>query len=86
MTRGQPPIDSPDTLPGWVFPWPRFEVDWSRSETALIARDWHRIERYALTPEGECPKCHAAIPGRFEEFRSSRQFGRRRIPVAIARR
>ena len=36
MTSGQPPIDSPETLPGWVFPWPRFEVDWSRSALLVI--------------------------------------------------
>ncbi len=53
--------------------------------TALIVRDWHRIESYTLTPDGKCPRCSAAIPGRFEEFHASRQFGRRRIPVAIGR-
>ncbi|HEX7465983.1 MAG TPA: hypothetical protein VF309_05015 [Usitatibacter sp.] len=48
-------------------------------------RDWHRIESYTLTPDGKCPKCSTAIPGRFENFNASRQFGRRRIPVAIGR-
>jgi pyruvate formate lyase activating enzyme len=52
---------------------------------ALIVRDWHRIESYRLTPEGRCPDCATAIPGRFEAFDARRQFGRRRIPVAIAR-
>jgi len=53
--------------------------------TALIVRDWHRIESYTLTAEGNCPKCATAIPGRFGEFHASRQFGRRRIPVSISR-
>jgi pyruvate formate lyase activating enzyme len=53
--------------------------------TALIVRDWYRIESYRLTPEGKCPKCAMAIPGRFEAFEASRQFGRRRIPVSISR-
>ena len=50
---------------------------------ALIERDWHRIDAYELTPDGRCPKCAAAIPGRFESFRLQDQFGRRRIPLAI---
>jgi len=52
---------------------------------ALIARDWHRIEAYRLTADGRCPDCSTAIPGRFEAFDKRRQFGRRRIPVAISR-
>jgi pyruvate formate lyase activating enzyme len=52
---------------------------------ALIRRDWHRIEDYRLTPEGKCGKCATQIPGRFEKFEMKRQFGRRRIPVAIGR-
>ena len=52
---------------------------------ALIVRDWHRIESYALTAEGKCPKCATPIPGRFESFESPRQFGRRRICVSISR-
>ncbi len=49
----------------------------------LIVRDWHRIEAYRLTAEGKCPQCATQIPGRFGKFDLSRQFGRRRIPVAI---
>ncbi len=52
---------------------------------ALIERDWHRIDAYRLTPEGRCPDCGTAIPGRFEAFDRRRQFGRRRIPVTIGR-
>ena len=52
---------------------------------ALIVRDWYRIEAYRLTPAGECPECGAAVAGRFEAFDLRRQFGRRRIPVAIGR-
>jgi pyruvate formate lyase activating enzyme len=50
---------------------------------ALIGRDWYRIESYRLTPDGRCPDCGAAIAGRFEAFDIERQFGPRRIPVAI---
>jgi len=49
----------------------------------LIARDWHRIASYRLTPEGRCPDCGTAVAGRFEVFDG--QFGRRRVPVAIGR-
>ncbi|MDH3287949.1 MAG: AmmeMemoRadiSam system radical SAM enzyme [Betaproteobacteria bacterium] len=49
--------------------------------TALIVRDWYRIEEYRVTAEGKCPDCGAAIAGRYEEFKG--QFGRRRIPIAI---
>ena len=47
----------------------------------LIVRDWHRIEDYALTPDGKCPECSAVVPGRFESFQ--KQFGRRRIPLFL---
>ena len=52
---------------------------------ALIARDWHRIESYRLRDDGTCPDCGTAIAGRFDHFDLKRQFGRRRIPVAIGR-
>jgi pyruvate formate lyase activating enzyme len=54
-------------------------------KSALVVRDWHRIEEYRVTPEGNCPECGHAIAGRFESFDMRRQFGRRRIPVAIGR-
>ncbi|HET9579071.1 MAG TPA: AmmeMemoRadiSam system radical SAM enzyme [Usitatibacter sp.] len=56
-----------------------------KCEGKLIVRDWHRIEAYRITPEGHCPDCGTAIPGRFDSFDMKRQFGRRRIPVAIGR-
>jgi pyruvate formate lyase activating enzyme len=56
-----------------------------KCRAALIVRDWHRIESYRLTAAGQCPDCRTAIPGRFEAFEARRQFGRRRIPVAIGR-
>ena len=51
--------------------------------TALIVRDWHRIERYELTAEGRCPKCSTANPGEYEAVDAKRQFGRRRIPIRV---
>jgi pyruvate formate lyase activating enzyme len=49
----------------------------------LIVRDWHRIEAYRVTPEGNCPDCGTVLPGRFETFH--KQFGRRRIPIFLNR-
>jgi pyruvate formate lyase activating enzyme len=54
-------------------------------KTALIERDWHRIDAYRLGPDGRCPGCGTQVPGRFEAFDARRQFGRRRIPVALSR-
>jgi nicotinamidase-related amidase len=31
-----PPIDSPETFPGWDSPWPRFEVDWTRAALVVV--------------------------------------------------
>jgi nicotinamidase-related amidase len=31
-----PPIDSPETFPGWHWPWPRFEVDWTRAALVVV--------------------------------------------------
>ena len=47
----------------------------------LIVRDWYRIEDYRLTADGHCPDCQTKIAGHFEKFK--RQFGNRRIPIAI---
>jgi pyruvate formate lyase activating enzyme len=47
----------------------------------LIVRDWYRIEDYRLTTDGHCPDCQTQIAGHFEKFK--RQFGNRRIPIAI---
>jgi len=38
-----------------------------------------------VTPAGTCPDCGTHIAGRFGVFEIARQFGRRRIPVAISR-
>ena len=57
----------------------------SGRRTALIERDWYRIDGYRLTADGHCPDCGTAVAGRFEAFELKRQFGPRRIPVAIGR-
>ncbi|WP_164019135.1 AmmeMemoRadiSam system radical SAM enzyme [Pyxidicoccus trucidator] len=49
--------------------------------TALIVRDWHRLLSYRVTPEGRCPDCGEAVPGRFDEVPGA--FGARRVPVRI---
>jgi len=56
-----------------------------KCRAALIVRDWYRIESYRLTDEGRCADCGTAIPGRFGKFDAKRQWGRKRIPVAIGR-
>lgn len=50
---------------------------------ALIARDWHRIEKYSVTPTGACIDCGTTIAGRYEEY--TQQFGRRRMPLFLHR-
>jgi nicotinamidase-related amidase len=40
------PIDSPETLPSWHFPWPAFAADWSRS--ALLVID---MQNYCCNPD-----------------------------------
>ncbi len=41
-----PPIDSPASLEDWHFPWPGFDVDWSRA--ALLVID---MQNYAANPD-----------------------------------
>ena len=31
-------VDSPDSLPGWIMPWPSFDVDWAK--TGLLVIDY----------------------------------------------
>ncbi len=47
----------------------------------LIVRDWYRIDRYGLTPDGHCPHCGSTVAGQFGAF--AHPFGNRRIPVAL---
>jgi pyruvate formate lyase activating enzyme len=54
-------------------------------KSALIVRDWHRIESYRLRDDGTCPDCGTGIAGRFDHFDLKRQFGRRRIPIGVRR-
>ena len=39
-------IDSPDSFPGWIMPWPTFEVDWARA--GLVIVDY---QNYSSNPE-----------------------------------
>ena len=50
---------------------------------ALIVRDWHDVRRYELDARGACRHCGSALAGRFAERAGG--FGRRRIPVRVAR-
>jgi pyruvate formate lyase activating enzyme len=33
----------------------------------LIARYGYLVRKYAVTAEGRCPSCHAAVPGRWDD-------------------
>ncbi len=48
----------------------------------LIVRDWYNIRAYAVTDDGHCPHCGAAVAGRYQHF--DKAFGARRIPVNMA--
>jgi pyruvate formate lyase activating enzyme len=52
----------------------------------LIVRDWYEIVAYGLTDDGRCADCGTRVPGRFEPFALARQFGRRRLSIAIRER
>ena len=39
-------VDSPDSLPGWIMPWPSFDVNWT--QTSLIIIDY---QNYSSNPE-----------------------------------
>jgi len=49
---------------------------------AMIVRDWYEILRYEVTPEGRCPRCDAALAGRYGQF--AKPWGRRRVGVRLA--
>jgi pyruvate formate lyase activating enzyme len=49
----------------------------------LIVRDWYRIEDCRVDSSGQCSHCNAPIAGRFQNFQ--RGFGRRRVPITLAR-
>ncbi|CAB4364681.1 MAG: AmmeMemoRadiSam system radical SAM enzyme [Actinobacteria bacterium] len=49
--------------------------------TAVIERDWYRIDAYRLTDDGRCPSCGTAIGGVFDGPQGS--WGRRRRPVRL---
>ncbi len=54
-----PPIDSPETFPGWHALWPAFDVDWTRA--ALVVID---MQNYGCNPEaGLGPMLAERYPG-----------------------
>jgi len=45
---------------------PQWETTWCpQCRTALVVRRGYWIESYKITPDGRCPKCQMAIPGRW---------------------
>ncbi len=55
-----PPIDSPETLPGWHMPWPEFRIDWGRSALLLID-----LQNYGCNP---AVGVAAMLAGRYPEI------------------
>ncbi len=51
----------------------------------LIERDWYKIGRYALTPEGACPSCGKTLAGAFDPSGQG-NWGPRRMHLPIAAR
>ncbi|MCC7536729.1 MAG: AmmeMemoRadiSam system radical SAM enzyme [Deltaproteobacteria bacterium] len=49
----------------------------------LIERDWYRLGRWALTPDGKCPRCAKTLAGHFEARPGT--WGARRLPVSVER-
>jgi pyruvate formate lyase activating enzyme len=49
----------------------------------LIVRDWYEIRDYRLDEHARCPKCQTRIAGHFQHFELKRQFGARRILIAM---
>ncbi len=49
----------------------------------VIRRDWYAIQDYRLDDSGHCTACGTRIAGHFQHFELARQFGPRRIPVAM---
>jgi pyruvate formate lyase activating enzyme len=52
-------------------------------KSALVVRDWYRIDDYRVTSSGKCPDCGGAVAGRYGHF--GRAFGPKRIPVSVQR-
>jgi pyruvate formate lyase activating enzyme len=50
-------------LPGMVGPWENTRCP--RCNETLIERYGYLIKNYRLTPDGHCPQCATAIPGRW---------------------
>ncbi|MBI4935486.1 MAG: AmmeMemoRadiSam system radical SAM enzyme [Actinobacteria bacterium] len=53
----------------------------SSCHAELVIRDWHRIEYYAITDDGQCSACGAAVPGVFDG--PVGHWGARRQPVRL---
>jgi pyruvate formate lyase activating enzyme len=47
----------------------------------LIERDWYRLGRWGLDPQGRCRACQTPLPGHFDATAGG--FGARRIPVRL---
>jgi pyruvate formate lyase activating enzyme len=49
---------------------------------AVVERDWYQIRAYALTDDGRCTSCGAAVAGRYDGPVGT--WGARRLPVRLA--
>ena len=78
-------VDSPDSFPGWIMPWPGFEVDWSRAGLLVVDMQNYSsnpacgiaqmlIERYPDVARYYVPRIDDAVANTrrlLEAFRSS---------------
>ena len=49
--------------------------------TAVVVRDWYRLDRYLLGPHGECTVCGTQLPGVYDG--AAGHWGPRRLPVHV---
>jgi pyruvate formate lyase activating enzyme len=50
--------------------------------TVVVERDWYVLRRYAITDDGNCKHCGAAVAGVFDG--PAQRWGARRLPVRLA--
>ena len=48
----------------------------------LIVRDWYKILKYSLRPDGSCPSCGDTLVGHFDS--KAGDWGNRRLPVQLS--
>ena len=81
------PVDSPNSFPGWIMPWPSFDVDWKRAGLMIIDMQNYSsntscgitqmlIERYPEVAEYYVPRIREAVGCAARLLNEFRQAGR----------